>query len=91
MLRSLFVLAGLALPAFVVGWGADTHPTIGYLAERFLLDEAVSVALVCLLISIEIQGELHPRWGTSVPWLHREFSELGRLDEDSSNCAMAFH
>ena len=36
ILSTLFGLAQL-----VQGWGADTHPTIGYLAERFLLDATV--------------------------------------------------
>ena len=30
-----------SLAQFVAGWGADVHPTIGYLAERYLLSETV--------------------------------------------------
>jgi len=37
----LILTTFLSLTRFVVGWGADTHPTIGYLAENFLLDETV--------------------------------------------------
>jgi hypothetical protein len=38
----VFILASLlGWTQFVSGWGADTHPTIGYLAERFLLDATV--------------------------------------------------
>jgi hypothetical protein len=33
--------ATLVLPQLVAGWGADVHPTIGYLAETFLLDASV--------------------------------------------------
>jgi hypothetical protein len=34
---------------FVASWGADTHPTIGYLAERFLLNESVWISvLLCV-------------------------------------------
>ena len=31
---------------FVASWGADTHPTIGYLAERFLLNDTVLDSVV---------------------------------------------
>lgn len=31
---------------FVASWGADTHPTIGYLAERFLLNESVWISVL---------------------------------------------
>jgi len=41
-LKPLVVVAAFVSSAqFVVSWGADTHPTIGYLAERFLLNETV--------------------------------------------------
>jgi hypothetical protein len=32
----------LSLAKFAAGWGADTHPTIGYLAERYFLSETVT-------------------------------------------------
>ena len=39
----LFSIASLFyLVQFVAGWGADVHPTIGYLAERYLLDQTVT-------------------------------------------------
>ena len=41
MLIFIIVTALLNLAQFVQAWGADTHPTIGYLAERFLLNETV--------------------------------------------------
>jgi hypothetical protein len=41
MLIFITITALLNLAQFAQAWGADTHPTIGYLAERFLLDETV--------------------------------------------------
>jgi hypothetical protein len=41
MLVYLAIITFAALPQFVDGWGKDTHETIGYLAERFLLNETV--------------------------------------------------
>jgi hypothetical protein len=39
---AFFILSSFfGLAQFVQAWGADTHPTIGYLAERFLLDGTV--------------------------------------------------
>ena len=41
MLIFIIITALLNLAQFAQAWGADTHPTIGYLAERFLLNETV--------------------------------------------------
>lgn len=39
------ITASLGLAQYVAAWGADTHPTIGYLAERFLLKDTVLIEL----------------------------------------------
>lgn len=45
--QPLIIAAALLSTAqFVASWGADTHPTIGYLAERFLLNDTVLVSLM---------------------------------------------
>ena len=45
-MRLLPIIAtSLGLSQYVAAWGADTHPTIGYLAERFLLKDTVLIAL----------------------------------------------
>ena len=39
------VVSFLVLAHGVVGWGADTHPTIAYIAEKYLLKETVHFPL----------------------------------------------
>jgi hypothetical protein len=50
MLVFLTLAALFGAAQLVAGWGADTHPTIGYLAERFLRNETVPVSFLPLLI-----------------------------------------
>jgi hypothetical protein len=39
------VVSFLVLAHGVLGWGADTHPTIAYIAEKYLLKETVQFPL----------------------------------------------
>jgi hypothetical protein len=41
MLALLIICNLLGWTKTVHSWGADVHPTIGYLAERYLLDDTV--------------------------------------------------
>jgi len=41
MLIFFAITAWVGLAELVEGWGYDTHKTIGYLAERYLLNETV--------------------------------------------------
>jgi hypothetical protein len=42
MLLLILTTTLLSLAKFSAGWGADTHPTIGYLAERYFLSDTVT-------------------------------------------------
>jgi hypothetical protein len=60
MFVSLAIIVILASPQLVAGWGADTHPTIGYLAESFLLDPTVPTALCATQLTENRRNVLQP-------------------------------